>query len=73
MRVPALGLTAVAFWQPGTAGGITASGPCAVLLRGGRLTVADPRDELAELTVTVDGRDLTFPRPGPGGATVDLT
>lgn len=57
VRVPALGLTAVNFWQPGTVDDLTVSAPCAVLVRErgdgtATLTVSDPRRELAELTVT---------------------
>ncbi|MGP4095961.1 polysaccharide lyase 8 family protein [Nonomuraea sp. KM90] len=57
VHVPALGLTAACFWTAGTAGDLTASAPCAVLLRerpGGtaKLTVADPRCDLDELAVT---------------------
>ena len=59
VHVPSLGLTAVNFWQPGSLGGLTVSGPCSVLVRrhaGGTATiaVADPRCDLRELTVTWD-------------------
>ncbi|MEV7017490.1 polysaccharide lyase 8 family protein [Streptomyces sp. NPDC093991] len=44
--VPAPGLTAAAFWRPGSAGGLTVSRPAAVLLRRrgrtARLCVSDP-------------------------------
>ncbi|MEV4073216.1 polysaccharide lyase 8 family protein [Nonomuraea fuscirosea] len=64
VHVPALGLTAACFWNAGTAGGLTVSAPCAVLLRerpGGNatVTVADPRRDLGELSVTL-------PRPVAG-------
>ncbi|MFF0309804.1 polysaccharide lyase 8 family protein [Streptosporangium sp. NPDC004379] len=57
VHVPSLGLTAVNFWNGGTAGPLTASAPCAVLVRErgdgtATLTVADPRRDLEELTVT---------------------
>ncbi|GAA3156914.1 hypothetical protein GCM10010466_54710 [Planomonospora alba] len=57
IRVPSLGITAVNFWQDGTAGDLTASAPCAVLVRENgdgtaALTVADPRRDLDGLTVT---------------------
>ncbi|MEV0195108.1 polysaccharide lyase 8 family protein [Nonomuraea sp. NPDC050691] len=57
VHVPSLGLIAVNFWNPGTAGPLTASAPCAVLVRElpdgtATLTVADPRCDLDELTVT---------------------
>jgi hyaluronate lyase len=57
VHVPALGLTAACFWNAGTAGDLTASAPCAVLVRehpGGTatVTVADPRCDLDELTLT---------------------
>ncbi|GAA2284093.1 polysaccharide lyase 8 family protein [Nonomuraea roseoviolacea subsp. roseoviolacea] len=57
VHVPSLGLTAVNFWNPGTTGPLTASAPCAVLVRElpdgtATLTVADPRCDLDELTVT---------------------
>ncbi|MEI5102505.1 polysaccharide lyase 8 family protein [Streptomyces sp. PmtG] len=58
ISVPALGCTAVNFWAGGTAGPLTASGPCAVLIgerRDGTATVcvSDPtRAAGAGLTVT---------------------
>ncbi|TMS00501.1 polysaccharide lyase 8 family protein [Nonomuraea basaltis] len=57
VRVPALGITAACFWNAGAVGGLSASAPCAVLVReipGGTatLTVSDPRCDLDELTVT---------------------
>ncbi|WP_261808979.1 polysaccharide lyase 8 family protein [Nonomuraea sp. C10] len=57
VHVPSAGVTAVNFWQPGTAGPLSASGPCAVLVteRGdgsATVTVSDPRRDLTELTVT---------------------
>ncbi|MFC5823077.1 polysaccharide lyase 8 family protein [Nonomuraea insulae] len=57
VHVPSLGVTAACFWNAGTAGDLTASAPCAVLVRelpGGTatVTVADPRCELDELRVT---------------------
>ncbi|GII81860.1 lyase [Sphaerisporangium rufum] len=59
VHLPSLGITAVNFWRPGTAGGLTASGSCAVLVREhgdgtATLTVADPREDLEELTLTWD-------------------
>lgn len=59
VRVPSLGITAVNFWNDGAAGGLTASAPCAVLVRErgdgtATLTVSDPRRDLDELTVTWD-------------------
>ncbi|HLU73069.1 MAG TPA: polysaccharide lyase 8 family protein [Nonomuraea sp.] len=57
VHVPSAGVTAVNFWQPGSAGPLSASGPCAVLVteRGdgsATVTVADPRRDLAGVTVT---------------------
>ncbi|WP_188189142.1 polysaccharide lyase 8 family protein [Nonomuraea sp. SYSU D8015] len=57
VRVPSLGITAACFWNAGAAGGLTASAPCAVLVREhgdgtAALTVADPRCDLDELSVT---------------------
>ena len=57
--MPSLGLTAVNFWNAGAAGGLTASAPCAVLVKEcgdgtAALTVSDPRRDLSELTVTWD-------------------
>ncbi|MDF5754783.1 polysaccharide lyase 8 family protein [Spongiactinospora sp. TRM90649] len=57
VHVPSLGVTAVNFWQPGTAGPLTASAPCAVLVREpgdgtATVTVSDPRRSLTGLTVT---------------------
>ncbi|MEV5412211.1 polysaccharide lyase 8 family protein [Thermopolyspora sp. NPDC052614] len=59
IRVPSLGLTAVNFWLPGSAAGLTASGPCSVLVRAhadgtATISVADPRRDLRELTVVWD-------------------
>ncbi|MEV7966002.1 polysaccharide lyase 8 family protein [Sphaerisporangium sp. NPDC088356] len=57
VQVPSLGITAVNFWNDGAAGGLTASAPCAVLVREkgdgtATLTVSDPRRDLSALTVT---------------------
>ncbi|WP_327107811.1 polysaccharide lyase 8 family protein [Nonomuraea glycinis] len=57
VHIPSLGITAINFWQAGSTGGVTASAPCAVLVRERRdgtatVTVSDPRRELTELTVT---------------------
>ncbi|MFE0150825.1 polysaccharide lyase 8 family protein [Nonomuraea sp. NPDC059007] len=65
VHVPGLGLTAANFWQPGTAGPLTASAPCAVLVREkgdgtATLTVADPRRELPGLTVVWNRHVLVF-------------
>ncbi|ACZ87110.1 polysaccharide lyase 8 family protein [Streptosporangium roseum] len=59
VQVPSLGITAVNFWNDGAAGGLTASAPCAVLVRErgdgtATLTVSDPRRDLDGLTVTWD-------------------
>ncbi|NUP62595.1 MAG: polysaccharide lyase 8 family protein [Nonomuraea sp.] len=58
VQVPALGITAAAFWNDGSAGPLTASAPCAVLVRESAgtatVTVSDPRRDLDELTVTWD-------------------
>ncbi|MFC6083441.1 polysaccharide lyase 8 family protein [Sphaerisporangium aureirubrum] len=59
IHVPSLGITAVNFWDAGSAGGLTASAPCAVLVREfpdgtATVTVADPRRDLDGLTVTWD-------------------
>ncbi|MEV4456951.1 polysaccharide lyase 8 family protein [Microbispora sp. NPDC049633] len=59
VEVPSLGVTTVNFWTGGRAGGLTASDPCAVLVRDlgdgtATVTVADPRRELDGLTVTWD-------------------
>ncbi|MFC7591438.1 polysaccharide lyase family 8 super-sandwich domain-containing protein [Nonomuraea antimicrobica] len=59
VHVPALGLTAACFWNAGTAGDLTASAPCAVLVRGrpdgsATVSVADPRRDLDELSLTWD-------------------
>jgi hyaluronate lyase len=57
VQIPSLGITAANFWNEGTAGPLTASAPCAVLLREpgdgtATLTVSDPRRALPALTVT---------------------
>ncbi|WP_250564431.1 polysaccharide lyase beta-sandwich domain-containing protein [Sphaerisporangium fuscum] len=59
VHVPSLGITAVNFWNDGTAGTLAASAPCAVLVRErgdgtATLTVSDPRRELGGLSVTRD-------------------
>lgn len=67
VHVPALGLTAANFWNAGTTGALTASAPCAVLVREhpgapATITVSDPRRALAELTVAWRGRTVSFGR-----------
>ncbi|WP_268958582.1 polysaccharide lyase family 8 super-sandwich domain-containing protein [Nonomuraea aridisoli] len=57
VHVPGAALTAAAFWNAGTVGGLTASAPCAVLVRErpdgtATITVADPRCDLGGLSVT---------------------
>ncbi|RCG21922.1 lyase [Sphaerisporangium album] len=57
VHVPSLGITAVNFWNGGATGALTASAPCAVLVREygdgtATITVSDPRRTLDELTVT---------------------
>jgi len=57
--VSSLGLTAVNFFTAGSAGPLTASAPCAVLVREhgdgtATVTVSDPRRDLDELSVTWD-------------------
>ncbi|WP_228640795.1 polysaccharide lyase 8 family protein [Microtetraspora sp. AC03309] len=59
VEVPSLGITAVNFWNEGAVGGLSASAPCAVLVRErgdgtATLAVSDPRRDLSELTVTWD-------------------
>ncbi|MEO3810310.1 polysaccharide lyase 8 family protein [Sphaerisporangium sp. B11E5] len=75
VHVPSLGITAVNFWNAGTAGALTASGPCAVLVRESgegtaTVTVADPRRDLAELTVTWDRPVAGVAGEPPAGVTV---
>lgn len=69
VRVPSLGITAVNFWNAGAVGGLTADGPCAVLVREigdgtATLTVSDPRRDLSGLTVTW-ARPVAEVRPSP--------
>ncbi|GAA3252361.1 polysaccharide lyase 8 family protein [Nonomuraea helvata] len=56
VHVPSLGIIAANFWQPVAVGGLSASAPCAVLVRDGggtaTVTVSDPRCDLDELAVT---------------------
>ncbi|MBB6345118.1 hyaluronate lyase [Nonomuraea muscovyensis] len=59
VHAPLPGITAVTFWNAGAAGPLTASGPCAVLVRErgdgtATLSIADPRRDLDELTLTWD-------------------
>ncbi|QFY13761.1 lyase [Nonomuraea phyllanthi] len=75
VHVPSLGITAANFWNAGSAGGLSASAPCAVLVRGGALTVSDPRRDLDELAVTWAGTTYEVPRPGAregASTTIDL-
>ncbi|MFC7103075.1 polysaccharide lyase family 8 super-sandwich domain-containing protein [Nonomuraea rubra] len=93
VQVPGLRLTAACFWNAGTVAGLTASAPCAVLVRSrpdgtATVTVADPRRELDELTLTwarpvaelldgdasLTGGRLAFgPLAGLEGASVTVT
>ncbi|MFI6499921.1 polysaccharide lyase beta-sandwich domain-containing protein [Nonomuraea typhae] len=78
IHVPSLGLTAAAFWQPGTAGPLTASAPCAVLVREkgdgtATVTVADPRMDLDRVTVTWNHHVLVFDLPERDGASRTAT
>ncbi|GAA4098217.1 polysaccharide lyase 8 family protein [Nonomuraea soli] len=56
--VRAGGLVGANFWSPGTAGGVTADAPCAVLVsREGehvRVAVSDPGRTVATVTITLD-------------------
>ncbi|MER5883333.1 polysaccharide lyase 8 family protein [Streptomyces sp. NPDC001941] len=57
IRVPSLGVTAVNFWAAGTAGPLTADGPCSVLVHEhgdgtASVCVSDPPRERTALTVT---------------------
>ncbi|WP_405943596.1 polysaccharide lyase 8 family protein [Streptomyces sp. NBC_00932] len=60
VEVARTGLTAATFWQPGTAAGLTASGPASVLLRrhggGYSVAVADPGHEQQTLTLELPFR-----------------
>ncbi|WP_063857056.1 MULTISPECIES: polysaccharide lyase family 8 super-sandwich domain-containing protein [unclassified Kitasatospora] len=71
------GLTAANFFAAGTAGPITASAPCSVLLResGGVLTVtvADPSRLAATVTVTLARSGWTSADPSPGVNVLSLT
>ncbi|MEK2492759.1 polysaccharide lyase family 8 super-sandwich domain-containing protein [Kitasatospora purpeofusca] len=72
----ATGVTAANFWTAGTAGPITVSAPCSVLVResGGKLTVAvaDSTREAATVTVTVARKGWTTASGGPGISVLDL-
>ncbi|MFD8320787.1 polysaccharide lyase family 8 super-sandwich domain-containing protein [Kitasatospora purpeofusca] len=72
----ATGVTAANFWAAGTAGPITVSAPCSVLVResGGKLTVAvaDPTREAATVTVTVNRNGYTSATGGPGISVLGL-
>ncbi|MFC0864106.1 polysaccharide lyase 8 family protein [Sphaerimonospora cavernae] len=77
IQVPSLGITAVNFWNAGTVGGLTADGPCAVLVREigdgtATLTVSDPRCDLSGLTVTWD-RPVAGVHPSPVDDLVSVT
>ncbi|MEU8193235.1 polysaccharide lyase 8 family protein [Microbispora amethystogenes] len=70
IAVPSLGITAACFWAGGRAGGLTASDPCAVLVRDlgdgtATVTVADPRCVLDGLTVTWDHPVAGIVNPHP--------
>ncbi|MFE2373739.1 polysaccharide lyase 8 family protein [Streptomyces sp. NPDC059398] len=60
VEVARTGLTAATFWQPGSAAGLTSSGPASVLLRrhgdGVSVAVADPGHEQRTLTLELPFR-----------------
>ncbi|QIJ66747.1 polysaccharide lyase 8 family protein [Streptomyces sp. JB150] len=60
VRVPSLGLTAATFWQPGTAGPLTASAGASVLLRRHGRTA---RLHLSEPPRTGDPLEMVWDRP----------
>ncbi|MFG1948202.1 polysaccharide lyase 8 family protein [Nonomuraea sp. NPDC048826] len=75
VHVPSAGVTAVNFWQPGSVGPLSASGPCAVLVvehddGSATVTVSDPRRDLTGLTVTWERpvREVTRRPPALAGA-----
>lgn len=70
-----LGLTAVNFWRPGTAGGITVDQPCSVVVRRHRATemsvaIADPTHRRTSVSVDLDRAGF---RDWTGDDTVTVT
>ncbi|MFE5483459.1 polysaccharide lyase 8 family protein [Streptomyces sp. NPDC056527] len=70
VRVPALGLTGINFWLPGTVGDVTAGAPASVLIRESGATaticVSGPLRDGATI-------DLTWSRPVPAVRSKDAT
>jgi len=75
IRDPATGVTEALFYKPGALKAdnlsISASAPCAVILRPGATSVADPTQKEQSLTMTVNGaaHSLSFPIGGLAGST----
>lgn len=69
IRVPSLGFTAVNFWEPGTAGKVTASAPASVLIREksdgtATICVCDPARQATSLEVVWNRRiDSVLAKP----------
>jgi chondroitin AC lyase len=76
---PSSGLTAAIFHTPGAlttpALSLTASAPCAVIIRAGRISVADPTQKQASLTLTINGKphSIPLPRGQSAGSTVTMS
>jgi hypothetical protein len=76
VRDKAAGITEVLFYEPGKleADGlsISADAPCAVILRGDTVYVADPSQKAQAVTLTIDGKavNMTLPLGLMAGSTV---
>jgi chondroitin AC lyase len=61
-------ITEAIFYNAGTlkagAHSLTVSGPCALILRAGSISVADPTQKQQSLTITVNARRWSIPLPG---------
>jgi len=52
------------FWEAGRTGNLSVDQPCAVMVAGRRVVVADPAQSLGSLTVTLDGKSRQVPLTG---------
>ena len=68
-----IGVTGYVFYEAATCNGVTASAPCTVMISGNEVSVSDPTHKLTSLTLTVNGRALTFDLTGNTGNTYTKT
>jgi chondroitin AC lyase len=68
-----LDLLAVAFWKPGRVKDVEVDRPCLVLLRGGKLSIANPTHEAAAVKVTIQGKPIDVKLPDDGSGVIVAT